>query len=68
MDVYVRHALIAIALFLVASGCRGTDSSIELLESELRWMEDQIYTMDRELAHAQAKLDSAQRYNESLKK
>ena len=50
MDVYVRHALIAIALFLVASGCRGTDSSIELLESELRWMEDQIYTMDRELA------------------
>jgi len=68
MDVYVRHALIAIALFLVASGCRGTDSSIELLESELRWMEDQIYTMDRELAHAQAKLDSAQRYNESLQK
>jgi len=68
MDVYVRHTLIAIALSLVATGCRGTDSSIELLESELRWMEDQIYMMDRELAHAQAKIDSAQRYNESLQK
>lgn len=68
MDVYVRYSLLVLALSLTVSGCKGTDSSIELLESELRWMEDQLYLMDRELANTQAKLDSSQRYNEALKK
>ena len=68
MDVYVRHLFFVLALSLSLSGCKGTDSSIELLESELRWMEDQLYVMDRELANTQAKLDSSQRYNEALKK
>ena len=68
MDVYVRHVLLLLALSLTLSGCKGADSSIELLESELRWMEDQLYLMDRELANTKAKLDSSQRYNEGLTK
>ncbi|MDG2382575.1 MAG: hypothetical protein P8N76_12975 [Pirellulaceae bacterium] len=64
----MRHLFFVLALSLILSGCKGTDSSIELLESELRWMEDQLYVMDRELANTQAKLDSSQRYNEALKK
>ena len=67
MDVDVRYLLLILALCLGTAGCRGTDSSIELLESELRWMEDQLFLMDQELSMTNAKLHSSQRYNQSLK-
>jgi hypothetical protein len=67
MDVDVRYFLLLLALCLGTVGCRGTDASIELLESELRWMEDQLFLMDQELSNANAKLHSSQRYNQSLK-
>lgn len=63
----MRYSLFILALCVAAAGCRGTDSSIELLESELRWMEDQLYLLDQELASTHAKLHSSQRYNQSLK-
>lgn len=67
MDVDVRYLLLTLVLCSGTIGCRGTDASIELLESELRWMEDQLYLMDQELSVAHAKLHSSQRYNQSLK-
>jgi len=52
MDVDVRCKVWIIVLLLVAgSGCKSQPNpSIELLESELRWMEDQLYAMDYELS------------------
>ncbi len=37
-----------VLLALAISGCRSTDPSVELLESELRWMEDQLYLAENE--------------------
>ncbi|MFC1758160.1 hypothetical protein ACFL2H_05245 [Planctomycetota bacterium] len=57
-----------IALTAFFAGCQSTpDPSIELLESELRWYEDQLYLMNRELASSHQQLESARRYNSSLK-
>ena len=67
MDVDVRYLLLILALCLCTAGCRGTDASVELLESELRWMEDQLFLMDQELSMTHAKLHSSQRFNDSLK-
>ena len=70
MDAYVRysHSVSVVALFCCALiGCRGPDPSIELLESELRWMEDQLYEMDHQLNLHCAQLDSTRRANASLR-
>ena len=69
MDVEVRCKVWIVALLLVAgSGCKSQPNpSIELLESELRWMEDQLYAMDYELAERCAQLDSCRRDNSSLR-
>ena len=57
----------AIALPVFIGGCQSTpDPSIELLESELRWYEDQLYLMNRELTSYQQQLESARRFNRSL--
>ncbi|MCA9215287.1 MAG: hypothetical protein KDB27_19605 [Planctomycetales bacterium] len=48
-------------------GCQATpDPSIELLESELRWYEDQLYLMDRQLGQCCQQLESTRRYNAAL--
>jgi len=47
-------------------GCRS-DPSIDLLESELRWMEDQLYLLDAELEQTVAELDSCRRENSTLR-
>ena len=69
MDVDVRCKVWIIVLLLVAgSGCKSQPNpSIELLESELRWMEDQLYAMDYELSQRCAQLDSCRRDNSSLR-
>ncbi len=68
MDAYVRHSLLMAVLFsLAAAGCRGPDPSIELLESELRWMEDEFYDMDRQLGLHCAQLQSCRQNNAALR-
>ncbi|MCA9151747.1 MAG: hypothetical protein KDA92_20730 [Planctomycetales bacterium] len=69
MDVTRRLRQLAIALPLsFALGCQTTDPSIELLETELRWMEDQVYTMDRQLDQKCQQLASCQRNNDALRR
>ncbi len=50
------HVLIGACVF--AAGCRYRDPSVELLEGELRWMEDQVYMLEDELEHKCSQLDS----------
>ena len=55
------------AAVLVIAGCQSApDPSIELLESELRWYEDQLYLMDRQLGQCCQQLESVRRYNQAL--
>jgi hypothetical protein len=66
----IRRIGIACHVFLIAAvgcvtGCR-TDPSIELLESELRWYEDHLYLLNRQLDQACVQLDSCRRYNSVL--
>ena len=75
MDVGLRRratrivAQLTLALAATLAGCRtAPNPSIELLESELRWMEDQLYEMDRQLDEACLKLSSCQRDNSSLRR
>ncbi len=39
-------AMTTVVLLLVVTGCRTPDPTVDLLESELRWMEDNLYQMD----------------------
>ena len=50
----------------IFTGCRSTDPSVDLLESELRWLEDRMYLMDEELEQKCAELDSCRRNHASL--
>lgn len=43
------------------------DSTVELLEAELRWMEDNLYRMDDQLDNALGQLQSARRNNAILR-
>lgn len=68
MDVPVR--LLTVTGFLLIAGilgCQTPNPSIELLESELRWMEDQLYALDQQLDQANLQLASCQRNNVSLR-
>lgn len=53
--VSLRAALVALVC-TAAFGCQYRDPSIDLLEGELRWMEDQLYMMEDELQHKCAEL------------
>ncbi len=67
MDVSVRRLIIVLLVGCATVGCRqGPDPSIELLESELRWMEDQLYAMDHQLDQTELQLASCRRNNASL--
>jgi hypothetical protein len=57
-----------VGIFLVAAGCRTPDPSVELLESELRWLEDNLYSLDDQLERCCEQLASAQRNNDVLRK
>jgi hypothetical protein len=68
MDVSVRHFKLLSALLTLLIGCQSTDPSIELLESELRRMEDQLYAMDRQLDQTCMQLSSARNSNRALQR
>ena len=55
----IRH----VASSLVAQ----PDSTVELLESELRWMEDNLYHLDAQLERIQQQLESTRRTNAALR-
>ena len=68
MDVDVRSKIWLVALLMLGGGCHNLPNpSIELLESELRWMEDQLYTLDYQLDQQSRQLDSCRRNNTALK-
>ncbi|MEM7311725.1 MAG: hypothetical protein AAF497_01110, partial [Planctomycetota bacterium] len=52
--------MLFLLLSLAAVGCRFRDPSIDLLEGELRWMEDQLYMMEGELEGACRELGRCQ--------
>jgi hypothetical protein len=60
--------LAALAALLVLAGCQTTDPSIELLESEMRWMEDQLYALDQQLDQTCLQLASARNSNRALRR
>lgn len=62
------RGLFVSAICLLAVGCQALDPSVELLESELRWMEDQLYMMDRQLDKCCQQLQKAQLQNQALQK
>ena len=64
----MRIVLLGIAIGLFCGGCRSRmDPSIDLLESELRWMEDQLYFLDDQLQEKCAQLASSNRENLTLR-
>ena len=60
-------AMTTVIPLLVVTGCLTPDPTVDLLESELRWMEDNLYQMDHQLDQCYAQLESARRYNTSLR-
>ena len=60
--------LLLIASILPPAGCRSINPSIELLESELRQFEDQLYVLDHELSVRDAQLQSCRKHNEVLRR
>ncbi len=60
-------AMTTVILPLVVAGCQIPDPTVDLLESELRWMEDNLYELDHQLDQCYAQLESARRYNSSLR-
>ena len=63
-----RRILCVLVASLGLVGCRsGTDPSIDLLESELRWMEDQLYLLDDQLEQKCAQVASCHRENQALR-
>lgn len=64
----MRIVLLCIAIGLLSGGCRNRmDPSVDLLESELRWMEDQLYLLDDQLQEKCAQLASSNRENLALR-
>jgi hypothetical protein len=68
MDVSVRHLSRLFVAVMLLAGCQAPNPSIELLESELRWMEDQLYALDRQLDQTCLQLASAQNSNRALQR
>jgi len=66
MNVRRCHVLVLVAL--VTAGCRSYDPSVDLLETELRWLEDQLYALEDEYELQTAKLASCRRENTTLRK
>ncbi|WDI44560.1 hypothetical protein [Bremerella sp. P1] len=64
----IRFAMLAIALLGLASGCRTTDPSVQLLESELRYLEDKVYALQDVVHQKDSQIASVRRENETLRK
>jgi len=64
----MRTGLLCITTAVLLVGCRSRmDPSVDLLESELRWLEDQVYLLDDQLQQTCAQLASCRRENETLR-
>jgi len=57
----------AILLLALLAGCRS-DPSIDLLESELRFLEDKVYALQDVVQQKDSQLSSVQRENDALRK
>ena len=55
-----------VGFLLLTAGCQSVDPSVELLESELRWQEDQLYLLKEQLQQKHAELESCRRYSKAL--
>jgi len=60
--------MLALGLLGLASGCRTTDPSVQLLESELRYLEDKVYALQDVVQQKESQIASVRRENESLRK
>ncbi|MBA2117446.1 hypothetical protein HOV93_46450 [Planctomycetes bacterium FF15] len=60
--------MLAFVLLGLASGCRTTDPSVQLLESELRYLEDKVYSLQDVVHQKDSQIASVRRENESLRK
>lgn len=61
-----HYAQLIFALALVLSGCRSRDPSIDLLEAELRWTEDQLYLAEEEYRRRTRELETCLAREKSL--
>lgn len=64
----VRHLILAVFCVYVAAGCRSNDPSVELLETEMRWLEDHLYLLDDQLEQKCAQVASCRRENTALRR
>ena len=55
--------VVAILLGSLAAGCMYRDPSVDLLEGELRWMEDQVFMLEDELNKKCAELAACQNHD-----
>jgi hypothetical protein len=62
-----RFCLVWVVL-LGISGCNFRDPSVDMLEAEIRWREDQLYMLEDQLALYEAQIDSCRRENTALRK
>ena len=65
-----RTKLLTVLLSVVvigSGGCRTPDPSIGILESELRWLEEQLYVAEDEYLDKQQELERCQRENRALR-
>ncbi len=62
-----RPALVLALASAILSGCRTTDPSVQLLESELRYLEDKVYALQDVVSQKEAQIASVRRENESLR-
>jgi len=60
--------MLALVLLGLTSGCRTTDPSVQLLESELRYLEDKVYALQDVVHQKDSQIASVRRENESLRK
>lgn len=67
MEAIPPKVVIVIVLLGFVLGCQTVDPSMELLESELRAQEDQIYYLDRQVDRLCAQLASCRKNNQSLR-
>jgi hypothetical protein len=59
---------LSMAVVTLLAGCRTPDPSVDLLEAEMRWLEDQLYLLDEQLHDRSQQLASCQVENASLRR
>ncbi len=62
------HWIAAATVLLSFAGCGHFNQSTEMLETELRWLEDQLYNAEDQYQAQTAELDKCRRENQALRK